>query len=107
MQGHATLALRVAGLATSGNSPNQVLTHAARAAAKQPLVAALGALEGLWLEQSGNVRRFTRPVVKPARLHFACLVPLIGEATKEARGAQQHFELAMPAPLRDAACPNF
>ena len=41
-------------------SPNQVLTHAARAAAKQlnkvpfqaPLVAARGAREGLWLEQS-------------------------------------------------------
>ena len=36
-------------------SPNQVLTHAARAAAKQlnkpPLVAARGAREGLWLEQ--------------------------------------------------------
>ena len=40
-------------------SPNQVLTHAARAAAKQlnkvpfqaPLVAAHGAREGLWLEQ--------------------------------------------------------
>ena len=31
-------------------SPNQVLTHAARAAAKQ-LVAARGAREGLWLEQ--------------------------------------------------------
>ena len=31
-------------------SPNQVLTHAARAAAKQPpLVAARGAREGLWL----------------------------------------------------------
>ena len=44
------------------DSPNQVLTHAARAAAKQlnkqlnkpfqpPLVAARGAREGLWLEQ--------------------------------------------------------
>ena len=50
------------------NSPNQVLTHAARAAAEQlnkllchlwwqpggfqpPLVAARGAREGLWLEQ--------------------------------------------------------
>ena len=40
------------------SSPNQVLTHAARAAAKQlnkvpfqaPLVAARGAREGLWLE---------------------------------------------------------
>ena len=36
-------------------SPNQVLTHAARAAAKQlnkaPLVAARGAREGLWLKQ--------------------------------------------------------
>ena len=33
-------------------SPYQVLTHAARAAAKQlPLVAARGAREGLWLEQ--------------------------------------------------------
>ena len=34
-------------------SPNQVLTHAARAAAKAPLaplVAARGAREGLWLE---------------------------------------------------------
>ena len=35
-------------------SPNQVLTHAARAAAKQlkqaPLVAERGAREGLWLE---------------------------------------------------------
>ena len=42
-------------------SPNQVLTHAARAAAKQPfqppLVAARGAREGLWLEQSENGRR--------------------------------------------------
>ena len=36
-------------------SPNQVLTHAARAAAKQPpLVAARGAREGLWLEQQNN-----------------------------------------------------
>ena len=37
------------------SSPNQVLTHAARAAAKvafqPPLVAARGAREGLWLEQ--------------------------------------------------------
>ena len=35
-------------------SPNQVLTHAARAAAPlvaAPLVAARGAREGLWLEQ--------------------------------------------------------
>ena len=31
-------------------SPIQVLTHAARAAAKPPLVAARGAREGLWLE---------------------------------------------------------
>ena len=46
-------------------SPNQVLTHAARAAAKQlnkvafqpPLVAARGAREGLWLEQSRGVKR--------------------------------------------------
>ena len=43
---------------TVGCSPNQVLTHAARAAAKQlnkvpfqaPLVAARGAREGLWSE---------------------------------------------------------
>ena len=43
---------------TATNSPNQVLTHAARAAAKQlnkvpfqaPLVAARGAREGLWSE---------------------------------------------------------
>ena len=39
-------------------SPNQVLTHAARAAAKQlnkpPLVAARGAREGLWLEQGAR-----------------------------------------------------
>ena len=33
-------------------SPNQVLTHAARAAAKPPLVAARGAREGLWLEKN-------------------------------------------------------
>ena len=46
------------------SSPNQVLTHAARAAAKQlnkapfqaPLVAARGAREGLWLEQH-NVKQ--------------------------------------------------
>ena len=36
-------------------SPNQVLTHAARAAAKAPLVAARGAREGLWLEQQPTV----------------------------------------------------
>ena len=37
------------------SSPNQVLTHAARAAAKQPpLVAARGAREGLWLEQQAE-----------------------------------------------------
>ena len=40
-------------------SPNQVLTHAARAAAKQlkrpPLVAARGAREGLWLEQLSSL----------------------------------------------------
>ena len=46
-------------VARAARSPNQVLTHAARAAAKQlnkvafqpPLVAARGAREGLWLEQ--------------------------------------------------------
>ena len=44
------------------SSPNQVLTHAARAAAKQlnkpPLVAARGAREGLWLEQRGVLFEF-------------------------------------------------
>ena len=42
----------VASRQCSRSSPNQVLTHAARAAASQaPLVAARGAREGLWLEQ--------------------------------------------------------
>ena len=39
------------------DSPNQVLTHAARAAAKAPLVAARGAREGLWLEQWQDIIR--------------------------------------------------
>ena len=43
------------------HSPNQVLTHAARAAARQPfqppLVAARGACEGLWLEQIDSMNR--------------------------------------------------
>ena len=43
-------------------SPNQVLTHAARAAAKQlPLVAARGAREGLWLEQPCGLSDVVRP----------------------------------------------
>ena len=45
---------RITCSAYEGLSPNQVLTHAARAAAKQlnkaPLVAARGAREGLWSE---------------------------------------------------------
>ena len=49
----------VVGGGGGGGLPNQVLTHAARAAAKQlnfqpPLVAARGAREGLWLEQGGG-----------------------------------------------------
>ena len=49
------LAKRKLRAARGSGSPNQVLTHAARAAASQlnqaPLVAARGAREGLWLEQ--------------------------------------------------------
>ena len=52
-------------------SPNQVLTHAARAAAKQPFqpppVAASGAREGLWLEQRGGA---ARALTGDARLEF-------------------------------------
>ena len=48
-------------------TPNQVLTHAARAAAKRgckaakfqpPLVAARGAREGLWLEQNECITKY-------------------------------------------------
>ena len=60
-------------------SPNQVLTHAARAAAKQrlqsaaakqrpPLVAARGAREGLWLEQQSD---YNLPDVA-AHFHIQC-----------------------------------
>ena len=51
-------------------SPNQVLTHAARAAASRarllqaPLVAARGAREGLWLEQTFLEVNFLTQVVK-------------------------------------------
>ena len=49
--------------ASDNVSPNQVLTHAARAAAEQPhLVAARGAREGLWLEQD-NVKQCDRGLV--------------------------------------------
>ena len=52
--------LLISGIPIAGpDSPNQVLTHAARAAAKQlnkaPLVAARGAHEGLWLEQGPEI----------------------------------------------------
>ena len=48
--------------------PNQVLTHAARAAAKQaPLVAARDAREGLWLEQARNDRTATPRYVASRR----------------------------------------
>ena len=44
-------------------SPNQVLTHAARAAAKQPFQAPLmvAAREGLWLEQSTWLGELVKP----------------------------------------------
>ena len=61
---------------TSGRSPNQVLTHAARAAAKQlsgckaaevpfqaPLVAVCGAREGLGSVQSKSGRLIARSVI--------------------------------------------
>ena len=60
--GHARMVTRrprqLSSCQTLPDSPNQVLTHAARAAAKQlnkvpfqaPLVAARGAREGLWSE---------------------------------------------------------
>ena len=66
------------GTAPRPGSPNQVLTHAARAAAKQlnfqpPLVAARGAREGLWLEQAtGN--RTLDPRMKKDDLHRSALL---------------------------------
>ena len=71
------------------NSPNQVLTHAARAAAKQPpLVAARGAREGLWLEQLKNIRSITNKSVKFAstsrhKLYFSLLVMHIESEKKK------------------------
>ena len=58
-------------------SPNQVLTHAARAAAKQlnkaPLVAARGARRALVRATLQQLTKDLRTcyLVKPARLHFA------------------------------------
>ena len=55
---------------TEAASPNQVLTHAARAAAKQSLVAARGAREGLWLEQEAAASRLK--VDNPTGLRAQC-----------------------------------
>ena len=81
-------------------SPNQVLTHAARAAAKQaPLEAARGAREGLWLEQTSPNQVLTHAARAAAKqlnkvpeapevpftpeVHQRCLLPF----TRGTRGA--------------------
>ena len=50
-------------------SPNQVLTHAARAAFQPPLMAARGAREGLWLEQTITIYHY--PFTQRADLRFS------------------------------------
>ena len=69
------------------SSPNQVLTHAARAAAKQPpLVAARGAREGLWLEQSPELFAVRKALAKSlillqqsSKAHFIQKIAIFSE----------------------------
>ena len=63
------------------HSPNQVLTHAARAAAKQPpLVAARGAREGLWLEQMLHATGYARMVTRRQAFSKKFLTRMIARA---------------------------
>ena len=79
-------------------SPNQVLTHAARAAAKQPpLVAARGAREGLWLEQAFhhlmNEQRTPATDSGPSNQNKlpTLICPQTSSTTKQLKGSSLNF----------------